>query len=112
MSYPAIFEGCWFSGECSKEKNFCAARESGGGEHCKPSTVKSISKAPSDFGYFAFWIGQNRKKTLRLVHEQSFLYFLDELIFTFESFGVWIWDPKPVYLLQYSCEYDTGNVLM
>ena len=67
MSYSAILGGFQFFDECSKEKNGCAAGESGG--RCKLSSKGSR-------GYFAFRIAQH------LSLQQAICLFLDELIFT------------------------------
>lgn len=61
------------------------------------------------FGFFAFWIAQDRTlwnkcmsvhlSNLRLIN-----------FYTFESLGVWVWDPKPVNRLQSSSGYGTGSM--
>ena len=59
MPCPAIFWGCQFFNERSKEKNYIAAGQSWGGGGglggcCKLSPVGSMDKDLENLGYFAF----------------------------------------------------------
>ena len=87
-----------------EEKNRCAAGEPGG---CKPSSV--ASRNFGNFGYFTFWIAQ-KEHLVGLVHKGHLSIFRWINCYTFESLGVWVWDPKLVYRLQNSSGYGTDRL--
>ena len=74
-----FFGGAGFS-VCIKEKNRCTAEKSG--RLSKLSLVGFRGKAPENFGYFTFWIAQNRKAHCETRAWTVICLFLDELVFT------------------------------
>ena len=90
------FLECWFLDERSEEKISCTAREPE--RRCKPSPLGSRSKAPENFGYFAFWIAQNiaflalspRMMTKACTRNQQFWEFQGLSLGSQTSIPVWV----------------------
>ena len=106
MPHPSIFLESWILDERSEEKISFAARESE--RRCKSSPLGSRSKAPENFGYFAFLIAQNIAFLALSQQSMTKTYTRNQ---HFESFGVLAWDSKPVYRLQFKIAPDTAVLI-